>query len=220
MIRWFFGRPQSYKGLERIFADVKIIDDTDMCDYPQNPCWLKYPQARRHLKIYGAWRLWKEIEHAKINYDKVIKQVPNALAKTVADGVWSVVGFGFERWNGIGEMPSNWYLDTSDDDGNGRYNLVDAIINEFPLYPNNRSDGRFIIDCATENIGYIAGADSESRRDGLMERIQRVIDNDDTKELVGQVRDAENNLDNAKKAFNKKLAKIIRDILYIAGKAK
>jgi hypothetical protein len=221
MYEWLFAwRPRNYKSLERLFDDVEITNDEDMCKYPQNPRFLNYHQAIKHLKIHRAWKLWEKIGTTKRDYDEVMKQVPDALAKIIADGVWNNVDFDIKRWKGKGEKPSNWYLDTSDDSGNGCYNLVDAIINESPLQPNNRSDGRFIIDCATEGIGYIAGADSESRRDELMEQIQRVIDNDETRELVGQLRDVENNLDNAKKAFNKKFAKIIKDIQYIAEKAK
>jgi hypothetical protein len=210
MIKWFFvWRPQR---LKKLFDDVKITNNGDTCQYPQNPSWLKYSQARTHLKIHGAWRLWKKIESAKGYYEEVKKEVKRELAEIVYRDVWSKVGFDIEPWNGKGDIPLRCYWCDFWDGEYRNYNLVDAIINKSPLEEVEEDIRLYGI-----NTGYIAKTATISEREELKRLILAVMTVDETKKLVKKVNDAKDAVEKAEKVFKKKLAKIVLNLNYMAA---
>ena len=205
---YFVWGPQR---LKRLFDDVKIKNNGNTCEYPQNPSWLKYSQARTHLKIHGAWRLWENVVSTKKHYEEVLTKVRMELRIIVDRDVWGKVSFDIEPYSGDPNAPSNWYWREILDNEHKNYNLINAIINKSPPCEH----GAYLLNSA--HTGSIAKTDTKEKREELKGLINAVMKAEETKKLVDEVKEAKDAIGEAESPFKKKLAKIVLDIDYKAG---
>ncbi|RJS79131.1 hypothetical protein CW713_08730 [Methanophagales archaeon] len=208
-----------YRVLAKALYDIEIIECNNgyTCKY-KTTSWLNSRLVRIYLWLYRAWGLWKQIETTKNRYNTKYKAARKELAQILFHDVWSKVSFNISSWDGSGDIPSNnWYLAEHWVNEGTEYDLIDAIIKcegdnkRYPLLEVNKPDGKFILQVFRT---YIAGTDTESKREELMNLILSVWDADKTKDLVIEVNDAKRNAEEAEEAFKEKLARIVNHVRF------
>ena len=201
-------KPRKLKSLKEVFNDVEIINDEDRCKYPQKPRFLNYPQARRYLKIHRAWRLWGKIEVTKKEYEVCIKKLYKKLASVFVDRCKNE-GLNFR------------FLA----DGRGKSSIDYVISKNVPLYLDDKNkgvnplletrdgDGKYCILYS----GRIANTASESKRNRIKALIESMENDVEVKKLFEKREIARWIATKAEGAFNKKLAKLVKNVNYKVG---
>jgi hypothetical protein len=209
MYEWFsVWRPRKLLNLKEVFNDVKILNDRDICEYPQNPHFVHYPQARRYLKIHMAWRLWKKIEKTKKDNEKCVKKLYKNLSSVFVERCKN------ER---LGVM----FLT----DGRGQSSIDYVVSKNVPLYLDEKNNGaNASLELREGNgkycilyLGRIANTTSKNKRNKIIALIESMENDAEIKKLFGERESVRRIAREAEGAFNKKLAKLVKNVKYRVG---
>lgn len=212
--KWFDRR---LKRLKEAFSDVELIDDENTCRYLENPSWLRIPAARRYLWAHRALGLWKKAEKAN-NYEELVKSVNTNVASIARQRIKANFGDYFKSWDS-GEMPRSFYIPK---------NILIVILDNMKNNVLDRLHSRKLtssLRILKENDKYmlyghtplLAGDPSESKINSFKDLIQSIIYDEEIIQQVTEMEKALIKVVEAKRAFNKKLAVIIRDLRFRAG---
>ena len=202
----FVWRPQR---LKRLFDDVIIKNNGNTCEYPPNPKWLKYSQARTHLKIHGAWRLWKNVEDTKKKYADCIEQLYTNIDSIFVDRYRKEDFDGSFLADGRKKSSMDYVISK-----NVSIYLVDKNREANAFLERRDGDGKHSLFYVGTPI---VGTTSLSTRDRLEALIESMRNDAEVKVFFAKRDEIKEGMMNAEAAFKKKLAKIVLDINYRAG---